>query len=116
MQTLLPNRENPLSVEYNEWHTPVKYLLHVPRQSSNGKAARNFEKEDEEKEQVDLFTIVRNPYNRVISEFYCPLNGARPLVQWDKSSKMNTKMENTIIAKITPARLRVNVKALMESP
>eukprot|EP00986_Skeletonema_menzelii_P020877 scaffold32592_cov411-Skeletonema_menzelii.AAC.1 len=29
-------------------------------------------------DDADLFTIIRNPYSRVLSEYYCPWNGFQP--------------------------------------
>ena len=29
-------------------------------------------------DNADLFTIIRNPYSRVLSEYYCPWNGFQP--------------------------------------
>lgn len=48
------------SVDYRLWpfwHVPFKYLLK--------------EQVDEMLEKYDLFTVVRNPYDRIISEYYC---------------------------------------------
>jgi len=46
------------------WHTPPKILRSV--------AAVN-----EPYMGADLFTVVRNPYSRVVSEYYCPWTGFR---------------------------------------
>ena len=44
------------------WHTPPSWLQHVDSPYSN----------------KTLFAVVRNPYERFLSEFYCPYNGLNP--------------------------------------
>jgi len=48
------------------WHTPPKLLKQCVNRSL-------YPYND-----ADLFTIVRNPYSRVISEYYCPWDGFQP--------------------------------------
>jgi len=48
------------------WHTPLKYFEENPYKNNT------------------LFTIVRNPYTRCISEFYCPYLGFRYTELQDK--------------------------------
>lgn len=58
--------ENPDYQSYaltSPWHTPPKLL----------KTYRN--KVQYPYDGADLFTVVRNPYSRVLSEYYCPWNG-----------------------------------------
>mmetsp|Transcript_5338 Transcript_5338/g.8822 ORF Transcript_5338/g.8822 Transcript_5338/m.8822 type:complete len:1000 (+) Transcript_5338:185-3184(+) len=48
------------------WHTPPKLLkMYVD--------GTKYPYDD-----ADLFTIIRNPYSRVLSEYYCPWNGFQP--------------------------------------
>jgi hypothetical protein len=48
------------------WHTPPKLLKMYVEES---KYPYN---------DADLFTVIRNPYSRVLSEYYCPWNGFQP--------------------------------------
>eukprot|EP00984_Skeletonema_dohrnii_P005534 scaffold1955_cov106-Skeletonema_dohrnii-CCMP3373.AAC.2 len=48
------------------WHTPPKLLKTYV---DGSKYPYN---------NADLFTIIRNPYSRVLSEYYCPWNGFQP--------------------------------------
>jgi len=48
------------------WHTPPKLL---ETYVDGSKYPYN---------DADLFTIIRNPYSRVLSEYYCPWNGFQP--------------------------------------
>lgn len=49
-------------IRHNIWHTPPKYI-------SAEDEATNFYR------GKDLFTVVRNPYTRLVSEYYCPFRG-----------------------------------------
>jgi hypothetical protein len=44
------------------WHIPISYFQEDQRRHLYG-------------ENVDFFSVVRNPYRRVLSEFYCPWEG-----------------------------------------
>jgi len=48
------------------WHTPPKLLKTYV---DGSKYPYN---------DADLFTVIRNPYSRVLSEYYCPWNGFQP--------------------------------------
>jgi len=37
---------------------------------------------------ADLFTVVRNPYDRIVSEYYCPWQGFKPKLEKGYKSKM----------------------------
>ena len=52
------------------WHVPFQYL--------------NTKQVNEILEKYDLFTVVRNPYDRIISEYYCDLGGPK-----DKSKNID---------------------------
>ena len=69
----------------SSWHTPIKYYRYNPY-----------------KDNI-LFTVVRNPYDRVLSEFYCPYTGyfSRNNYNNDKSNEtyeewLITKKNHTI--------------------
>jgi len=67
------------------WHTPPKIL------KSRVKPKHNPYKD------ADLFAVVRNPYTRVISEYYCPWVGARkPEEEMNDPEVLNTWVKEMV--------------------
>jgi len=62
-------------VKTSPWHTPPK-ILHA-----------QYSPNESPYTGADLFAVVRNPYDRVISEYYCPWTGFQP------KFRKNTKHE-----------------------
>ena len=66
------------------WHTPPKVLKYYVNntQYPYGDTVHGDENNELEGNKndndVDLFTVIRNPYDRVISEYYCPWRGFLP--------------------------------------
>jgi Sulfotransferase family len=62
------------------WHTPPSWLL-PNRKNEEEEDAKEKTVEPSPYQNKTLFAIVRNPYERFISEYYCPYNGLNP-VDW----------------------------------
>eukprot|EP00934_Nitzschia_sp_Nitz4_P008348 Nitzschia sp. Nitz4//scaffold70_size99833//8392//9525//NITZ4_004583-RA/size99833-snap-gene-0.127-mRNA-1//1//CDS//3329557099//8338//frame0 len=89
--TGVDKKEMPVGTTYRneEWHSPWHWLKPSPR-----------------KEVVDTFAVVRNPYDRLISEFYCVYFGfgGDPTVK-----NFNTWLEKKLVEQATLRRLRAHM-------
>lgn len=54
----------PWTSTYSLWHIPLRYFKEEDRPYK-----------DDNTTQTAFFTVVRNPYTRAVSEFYCPWSG-----------------------------------------
>jgi len=62
------------------WHMPPSMLSEYIR--NNSALGKN------PYDGADLFTVVRNPYDRIVSEYYCPWQGFKPKLEKGYKSKM----------------------------
>lgn len=68
----------------NVWQTPPKYLKTTIPDQNNPYTNR------------DLFTVVRNPYARYVSEFYCKFNGFQHSGGSEDAGTLNSWIKNHI--------------------
>lgn len=54
----------PWTSTYSLWHIPIRYFKEEDRPYKDNNTTR-----------TAVFTVVRNPYTRAVSEFYCPWSG-----------------------------------------
>lgn len=73
LEYIAPNYQS--YVKTSPWHTPPKILKTQYSSKQNPYT------------EADLFAVVRNPYDRVLSEYYCPWTGFQP------KFRKNTKHE-----------------------